>query len=752
MSHRRVSSVAVGVVVALAATSLTPAAFAAPAAVALPAAVTAAPVPVPFLAAGGTIEGAGTTGFLSRDSEGVSRWTRYADGVSKVITTYTNTRVEGTASDKVAVVKNIWHAAGDEQVTLTDMASGAAPVAVDLPRSPDGWVTGVVGSDIVMNELEDEGHAKLVRKDAGTVTVRRVTEPDGSLVTRLYAGDSLPGLLLSDDKVVDLKTARVVEKYPGSRSYKGLNRFSSSHVAWTEQGDGRLLLASAKRGTAEVTRVPLDYDPEASLVGGLLGGWFMSSGTGPSGDAAAMYPLTARSLTDGTSFALLDHAESVTKGPGNTLLALGVTAAHGSGVYRIALGADGRPFATLIAATGEPNEGFTPLSYVESGVPAVVNLDGAAKTPLTWKFSTTRANLTVVLKNKETSESFRTTVRPPVDGSAGTGVYPGGALGFAWAGEFRDGDDEGKRAAFNGDYTWEVTATPWNGTPPVTATGSFTVTRGPKPHDYTDNGSPDLFARAKNGYLYRIDTRWDDATGRFVPAYDWEYSSEAGWGWNSLDRVESVGDVAGSSAPDTVGRDLEGVLWLYQGTGDNNRFPLESRVRIGSGWYRYEELAGGSDLTGDGRADLVAMEYDGGLFLYAGTGDAAAPFAPRRKIGFGWNIYDQLVAVGNVAGAPAGDLLARDKAGVLWLYLGKGDGSYAPRVKVGAGWGVYGDLVGIGDANKDGRPDLFARGANNTSYFYAGTGDWRAPFKPRASTSVGVYREGMYGTPFNKFA
>ncbi|MFJ5526042.1 FG-GAP repeat domain-containing protein [Streptomyces sp. NPDC093249] len=79
--------------------------------------------------------------------------------------------------------------------------------------------------------------------------------------------------------------------------------------------------------------------------------------------------------------------------------------------------------------------------------------------------------------------------------------------------------------------------------------------------------------------------------------------------------------------------------------------------------------------------------------------------------------------------------MARDKAGVLWLYLGKGDGTFAVGTRVGAGWGGFTDLVGVGDANGDGRADLIASKAGAAT-FYAGTGNWKAPFKPGVKTNV----------------
>ncbi|MFF6888832.1 FG-GAP-like repeat-containing protein [Streptomyces sp. NPDC012421] len=119
-------------------------------------------------------------------------------------------------------------------------------------------------------------------------------------------------------------------------------------------------------------------------------------------------------------------------------------------------------------------------------------------------------------------------------------------------------------------------------------------------------------------------------------------------------------------------------------------------------------------------------------------------FAPRTRIGGGWGIYNQLTATGNLAGGPAGDLVARDRAGVLWLYLGKGDGTFAARTRISGGWNTYDEIIGIGigigDVDADGRSDLLASNGRMTDdtvlHLYRGTGQWKAPLAPRQSDSV----------------
>ncbi|MER6097885.1 VCBS repeat-containing protein [Streptomyces sp. NPDC001728] len=71
--------------------------------------------------------------------------------------------------------------------------------------------------------------------------------------------------------------------------------------------------------------------------------------------------------------------------------------------------------------------------------------------------------------------------------------------------------------------------------------------------------------------------------------------------------------------------------------------------------------------------------------------------------------------------------MGRDRAGVLRLHLGKGDGTFAPRIRIGGGWGGFSQLVGMGDANNDGRGDLLAYGPAGT-YVYVSTGSVSAPF------------------------
>ncbi|MFF5931561.1 FG-GAP repeat domain-containing protein [Streptomyces hydrogenans] len=170
-------------------------------------------------------------------------------------------------------------------------------------------------------------------------------------------------------------------------------------------------------------------------------------------------------------------------------------------------------------------------------------------------------------------------------------------------------------------------------------------------------------------------------------------------------------------------------------------------MKVGGGWGGYNKLAGGSDLNGDGRPDLIATDNTGTLWFYKGTGSSTSPYATRVKVGGGWQTYNHLTAVGNIAGTAAGDLVARDTTGVLWLYQGNGRGGFAGRVPIGGGWGGFRQLVGAGDLDNDGRADLIAYGPGSTygAYAYLATGDIAAPLT-RRTTDLFKYQGSYYNS------
>ncbi|CAL9529402.1 hypothetical protein SUDANB58_04014 [Streptomyces sp. enrichment culture] len=186
----------------------------------------------------------------------------------------------------------------------------------------------------------------------------------------------------------------------------------------------------------------------------------------------------------------------------------------------------------------------------------------------------------------------------------------------------------------------------------------------------------DYLLRTSDGVLYHFGFNG-------VDHYE---TTRVGGGWNAMKNIAVPGDLSGDALPDLIGQDKSGVLWLYPGKG-NGLFG--TRVRVGGGWGSLT-IAGKGDYTGDGKADLLARDTSGVLWLYPGRGVASPAFGTRIRVGGGWK-YNAYAATGDIDGDGRADLLARDTSGVLWLYQGRGVASapFATRIRVGGGWGAF---------------------------------------------------------------
>lgn len=127
-----------------------------------------------------------------------------------------------------------------------------------------------------------------------------------------------------------------------------------------------------------------------------------------------------------------------------------------------------------------------------------------------------------------------------------------------------------------------------------------------------------------------------------------------------------------------------------------------------------------TDMNGDGYPDVIARDAAGILWLYPSKSTGA--FAPRVQIGHGWNVMNAIMAPGDFNGDGFADIMARDTTGRLWLYAGTGTGRVRSGVQIGHGWGVMNALVTPGDFNGDGFPDLMARNASGQLFLYPGNG------------------------------
>ena len=351
------------------------------------------------------------------------------------------------------------------------------------------------------------------------------------------------------------------------------------------------------------------------------------------------------------------------------------------------------------------------LSVPDQVVPASFDArGGAGRWNAQWWLSKPAASWQVALKDARTGQK--------------AGSWSGGAtrssLRVTWDGKNAAGD-----LMRNDRYTWTLTVTPADGSGPVSETKDDIAMTGATPYP------SGLFARDTTGTLWQY-----SSTGKASAPYS--AREKVGGGWQSYTALTTTNGQRADGAGDMVARDASGVLWYYQGSTAHTP-PLAPRVRVGGGWNTYDRLVGARDLTGDGRADLIARDRSGVLWLYKGTGSVSAPFAARVRIGGGWNAYGTLTATGDVTGDGRADLVARDGSGVLWLYRGTGSASapFAARTKIGGGWNTFSALAGTGDVTGDGRADLVARDGSGVLWLYRGTGSASAPFAARTKVGGG---------------
>ncbi|MGC4939458.1 FG-GAP-like repeat-containing protein [Kribbella sp. DT2] len=213
-----------------------------------------------------------------------------------------------------------------------------------------------------------------------------------------------------------------------------------------------------------------------------------------------------------------------------------------------------------------------------------------------------------------------------------------------------------------------------------------------------------------------------------------------------LSYVAGHSDADLTNAGDLTGDGLQDMIAVHRPTGDLYRYTNNGKgsfeggsaaVKIGTSWNGMTELTGVGDLTGDGLADVAAVEKSTGkLWLYRGPSLSGTT---RLLIGnSGWTGMRDLIGIGNITGDAKPDLVTVEKStGKLWVYPGKLNG-LAARKQLGTSWQKMTKLAAVGDLSRDGKPDFAAvdtstgklwlyKGltfAGGTSRTEIGTGGW----------------------------
>jgi hypothetical protein len=245
----------------------------------------------------------------------------------------------------------------------------------------------------------------------------------------------------------------------------------------------------------------------------------------------------------------------------------------------------------------------------------------------------------------------------------------------------------------------------------IAASDSSPTTTAPvtRLSDFNKDGFTDLVARDAAGALW---LSAGNGTGGF------QVRQKIGTDWDRYPLLATPGDVTGDGTADILGANAAGELWLHPGTGDGGvGAPREIGFR---GWQAMTSITGVGDMTGDGHNDLLACDLSGDLWLYPLTGDAVFGKRTQRvKIGTGWTGHT-IVGPGDVSGDGRADILAREAAGKLWLLRGDGAGGVTVPTMVSDGWGMMTALVTPGNWDRAAGNDLLARDAKGDLWFYPG--------------------------------
>lgn len=179
--------------------------------------------------------------------------------------------------------------------------------------------------------------------------------------------------------------------------------------------------------------------------------------------------------------------------------------------------------------------------------------------------------------------------------------------------------------------------------------------------------------------------------------------------------ANNSGDQTGDGVADVLAVDKDGNLRLYKGRAPGH---LGHSWQVGHGWGEFTWMSRIADITGDGVPDLVGRRGDGHIYLY--TGRSMGFYHSGRQIGRNWNGLRELAVIGDTNGDKlpeiVGIITAGPDAGRLARYTLTSSG-ITGKTLIGRGWAGVTMVTEIGDFDGNGTGDFL--GVNDKGLLYA---------------------------------
>ncbi|MFI6491468.1 trypsin-like serine protease [Streptomyces sp. NPDC050564] len=208
------------------------------------------------------------------------------------------------------------------------------------------------------------------------------------------------------------------------------------------------------------------------------------------------------------------------------------------------------------------------------------------------------------------------------------------------------------------------------------------------------------------------------------------FTKVSSYTWAAQPRIDDT-DLSFDGKADILARTPSGGLFEQDSKGTS----LAQRAFQGTGW---QGISWGlqADLDRDFYQDLIVRDKGDGKLYRSYLNHSSGEFE-WMQISSVWGGYKSYAIPGDMTGDARPDLVAVDSDGSVYLYPGKGNGQFYARVKVvDKAWKNV-KIFGHGDLSGDGRADLLVRNSSGVLYLYRGTQQEHTPWSARIQARTG---------------